>query len=193
MVDLIEKKEGTFALVDIGVSGAASTYLHLREALKGYDVPYVLKAYNQEPASSWQVGTDLNLVAEQMAENEEVVLTTPNLNRMPNTINRSNLPNALALAGATVGFVPQSDSASSLEAMRFQVGEVIKGGMDRAQALEALWLNTAKAVGLDDRIGSIETGKDANLVMLSGDPLDIQSVVERVLIEGVVAYERDAD
>lgn len=189
-VDLIEKKEGTFALVEMG---GASTYLHLREAIKGFEVPYVLKAPNNEPVSSWQVGTDLNLVATELGKNKEVVVTTANLNRAPYTIDRINLPQALTSAGATVAFVAQDDRAESLAALRFETGEVVKGGMARAAALQALTLNVARALGQESRLGSIEVGKDANLLLLSGDALDVQSRVEKVMIEGVVAYERKAE
>src|SRR6266487_4649719 len=58
-------------------------------------------------------------------------------------------------------------------------------------ALSALTINPARIVGIDDRLGSIEAGKDADLVIWSGDPLDVRSRVERALVGGaqVYAYE----
>ena len=48
-------------------------------------------------------------------------------------------------------------------------------------------------IGLADRLGSLEVGKDANILVLSGDPLDAQTWVERGFIEGVQVYDRDKD
>jgi len=51
-------------------------------------------------------------------------------------------------------------------------------------------VNPAKILGLEDRIGSIEPGKDADLVVWSGHPFDMKSVVERVYIDGVEVFRR---
>ena len=52
----------------------------------------------------------------------------------------------------------------------------------------ALTINPARIVGIDDRLGSIEPGKDADLVIWSGDPLDVLSRVEHALIDGEEIY-----
>jgi imidazolonepropionase-like amidohydrolase len=67
----------------------------------------------------------------------------------------------------------------------------VKEGLDPKIALEALTINPARIAGIDDRLGSIEPGQDADLVIWSGDPLDVTSRVQRALIEGreIYAYE----
>jgi imidazolonepropionase-like amidohydrolase len=75
----------------------------------------------------------------------------------------------------------------------YQAATSVKNGLSRAEALRAATLAPAEILGLAGRIGSIEKGKDANLVVLTGDPLDAQSWVETVLIEGKVVYERAKD
>jgi len=64
-------------------------------------------------------------------------------------------------------------------------------GGDAYTMLKALTINTAKTFGIDDRVGSLETGKDADVVVFAGDPLDPRSSVERVWIEGNSEYERE--
>jgi imidazolonepropionase-like amidohydrolase len=65
-------------------------------------------------------------------------------------------------------------------------------GMDRDAALRAITLTPAQILGVADRIGSLEVGKDADLVICSGDPLDSFTEIEQVLIQGKVVYERKA-
>jgi imidazolonepropionase-like amidohydrolase len=63
-------------------------------------------------------------------------------------------------------------------------------GMDKAAALRAITLTPAEMLGVADRIGSLQVGKDADLVILNGHPLDARTRVEMVMIEGRVVFER---
>lgn len=66
----------------------------------------------------------------------------------------------------------------------------VKAGLPYEEALKAITINPAKVLGIDDQYGSLEVGKMADLVVWSGDPLDIQSEVEQVFIHGKVVYSR---
>ena len=57
-------------------------------------------------------------------------------------------------------------------------------GMDRDEALKALTVNAAEILGVADRVGSLEPGKDANLFIAKGDPLEVESQVTHVFIQG---------
>jgi len=63
--------------------------------------------------------------------------------------------------------------------------------MSREKALEALTLAGAKMLELDARIGSLDVGKDADLVVLSGDPLSVRTKVLETWIEGEKVFDRD--
>ncbi len=63
--------------------------------------------------------------------------------------------------------------------------------MSREQALRGITLTPAEILGVADRVGSIETGKDADLLVLSGDPVASTSRIERVIINGKTVYPAD--
>ena len=75
----------------------------------------------------------------------------------------------------------------------YQAAKLVQYGMPRDKALETITIIPAKILGLDHRIGSLEAGKDANIAIFSGDPLDARSWVQRVFIEGREVYDRSKD
>ncbi|MEO0480537.1 MAG: amidohydrolase family protein [Planctomycetota bacterium] len=66
----------------------------------------------------------------------------------------------------------------------------IRAGLSRQQALESLTIAGAEILELEDRIGSIEVGKDADFCVLSGDPFSIYTKVEQTWIDGTVVFDR---
>ncbi|HKL13759.1 MAG TPA: amidohydrolase [Halanaerobiales bacterium] len=62
----------------------------------------------------------------------------------------------------------------------------IKAGMDEIEALKAITINPAKIMGIDDKVGSIKVGKDADLVIFDKKPLDVMAKVEKVFINGKI-------
>jgi len=69
--------------------------------------------------------------------------------------------------------------------LMFNAGTAVAYGLTREQALQAITLNSAKILGIDDRTGSIEANKDANLVISNGDILDMRtSIISHVFIQG---------
>lgn len=66
----------------------------------------------------------------------------------------------------------------------------VRRGMREEEALKALTINPASLFGLEDRIGSLEPGKDADIILLDGPPLNVESRVQRVFIEGVEVFRR---
>ena len=68
-----------------------------------------------------------------------------------------------------------------------------RGGMDRKEALKTITLNSAKILGIDDRVGSLEVGKDADVIVMDGDPFDHKTFVERTYVGGRLTYEKDKE
>lgn len=101
-------------------------------------------------------------------------------------------PAAFSKAGVKFSF--QTDGGSfGTSYLWYQAATAVKYGLPRAEAIKAATLYAAQFLGMGDRLGSIEKGKDANLVILTGDPLDSMSWVDSVVIEGNVVYERSKD
>ena len=67
----------------------------------------------------------------------------------------------------------------------------VRAGMSRGKALEALTLAGARMLGLEGRIGTLQPGKDADLVVLSGDPLSVRTKVLQTWVEGRKVFDRD--
>jgi imidazolonepropionase-like amidohydrolase len=88
----------------------------------------------------------------------------------------------LAKAGVKVAFAT-SDAAYARN-LPFHAAMSVAWGLDRDEALRALTINAAEMLGIADRVGSLEPGKDANLFISNGDPLEAKSQVTRVVIEG---------
>ncbi|MCK6445701.1 MAG: amidohydrolase family protein [Planctomycetes bacterium] len=86
-----------------------------------------------------------------------------------------------------------SSSNSTTESLWFQAATAVANGWPREKALEAVTKNPAEFLGLGKRVGSLEVGKDGNVVLCSGDPLSITSTVQYVVIEGKQVYDRSKD
>ena len=74
--------------------------------------------------------------------------------------------------------------------LRDQVIFAIREGLDPHRALETVTTNPARILGVEDRLGSLEPGKDADLIVLDGHPWDARSVVVETWIDGERVYER---
>ena len=76
---------------------------------------------------------------------------------------------------------------------RGNAGLGIRYGMTEQQALEAVTINPAAIAGVEDRVGSLEVGKDADIVVLSGTWYEVSSLVTRVYVDGRLAYDREGE
>lgn len=95
---------------------------------------------------------------------------------------------ALERAGALVALHTDDGITDSRHFLR-SAGLAVRGGMSREGALAALTLNGARMMGLEERIGSLEVGKDADFIVLSGDPLSVYTRVEQTWIEGERVFD----
>lgn len=103
------------------------------------------------------------------------------------------VPKVVHDAGLTFALLPHSDASLAERYMTYQAARCVREGISRAVALEAISINPARMLGIEDHLGSIEVGKAACIVVFSGDPLDFNSWVEKAYIDGVLAYDRAQD
>ncbi|WKV11563.1 amidohydrolase family protein [Marivirga harenae] len=101
--------------------------------------------------------------------------------------------NAALMHGEGVVTAINSDDAEMGRRLNQEAGKTMKyGGVPVEEALKMVTLNPAKLLHLDDRMGSIKVGKDADVVLWSDEPLSIYAKAEKTIIEGAVFFDRDA-
>ena len=91
-------------------------------------------------------------------------------------------------AGLQVSIITDNP-ATPQEYLPFCAGQAVKAGMDPFQALQAITINPARHIGLEDRVGSLEAGKDADIVLTDGDPLVSDTTVKYVIVDGKLLVE----
>ncbi len=92
-------------------------------------------------------------------------------------------PAVLTAAGCHVSIITDS-SVIPQQYLPLCAGMAVKAGMDPFDALKAITLNPAEHIGVADRVGSLEVGKDADLVITAGSPFEVLTEVKAVFIDG---------
>ncbi|MEM1329280.1 MAG: amidohydrolase family protein [Planctomycetota bacterium] len=144
------------------------------------------------------IGTEAHKAAPALAEAGRPVIVSPELfhrERDPfsGELVETFVPATLHEAGVEFSLLPNPSGSLAEAEPTYQAALAARNGVPRSVALRSITLNPANAMGMGEDYGSIEEGKVANLVVLSGDPLDFGSVVEHVFIDGILAYERTRD
>ena len=110
------------------------------------------------------------------------------------------MPALLSEAGVRIAFRPRINSGWYTPGSGSPGGDLleiaafaVRNGMDADAALRSVTIDAARIIGADDRVGSIERGKDADLLILRGHPLQTLAVPEAVLVDGELVYSRDPD
>jgi imidazolonepropionase-like amidohydrolase len=135
-------------------------------------------------------GTEAHLLADIIAARGIPVIIGPLLtSRSKVELRNRSLanPGRLAKAGVTIA-ITTDHPVVPVNFLAHQAALAVKDGLDRENALRALTINPARIAGIDDRLGSIEPGKDADLVIWSGDPLDVLSRAVQVFVDGAEIY-----
>ena len=132
-------------------------------------------------------GADAEFAADVLVANDIPVLLTSVLDS-PNRAwapydDRYNLPARLADAGVRFAIVGGT-SAPYSNRLPWEAGVTMAFGLTEEQALRSVTIDAAEIFGIDDRVGSLEEGKDATLLITTGNPLDYTSHIERAFIEG---------
>jgi imidazolonepropionase-like amidohydrolase len=127
-------------------------------------------------------------VADELAKRGVVAIVGPLMITYDDGGNLINLAGHLVEHGVEITIMTDADVVQQ-EFLRYQASIAIKYGLDPAEALKAITINPAKLIGMEDRIGSLETGKDADIVIFDGDPFDIQTTVLKTFINGKLVYD----
>ena len=128
--------------------------IHVADRLVAEDIPVILTATMSAPQRDWQAYDD--------------AYTTP-----------------ARLHEAGVRFAISGGSSSAYSnRLPWEAGVAVAFGLPEDEAIRAVTLNAAEFMGIDDRVGSLEVGKDATLIITTGNPLDTMTEVEQAYIQG---------
>jgi len=136
--------------------------------------------------------TEGHLIADAIAAENMDVIVGPSFTTR-SKIELKNLsfetPGVLQKAGVKVAIMTDHPVVP-IQYLPFCAALSAKAGMDEMEALKAITINAAEILELGDRLGSIEVGKDADLVVIDGHPFEMNSEVLYTLVDGEIAYER---
>src|SRR6478752_4411475 len=135
-------------------------------------------------------GTEAHKIADVLAERDIPVIFGPMFTTRSKVELRDRaIANLATLAAAGVRVAITTDHpVVPINFLVYQAALAVKDGLPRETALEALTMNPAAFLRLDDRVGSLAVGLDGDVVVWSGDPLDVNSRAERVYIGGAEVY-----
>lgn len=137
-------------------------------------------------------GFGSELVAERVAESKIPVIYGPMMMARKSSGLKyvsDKAPGILASRGVMTSIMTDHPVIPE-KYLRLSAVAAVKNGMEPTEALKAITVNPAQAIGIGERLGSIELGKDADLVILSDMPLKVRSTVEMVLVNGEVVNQK---
>ncbi|MCC6590727.1 MAG: amidohydrolase family protein [Bryobacterales bacterium] len=139
--------------------------------------------------------TDGWMVADEIAKSglpaSVIVLDSPGGKEEARNMSFTNA-GVLDKAGVLVGFHTDDGVTDSRLFLR-SAALGVRGGMSREKALYAMTLANAKMLELDSRVGSLKAGKDADFIVLSGDPLSVYTKVLETWVDGVKVFDRTVE
>ncbi len=133
-------------------------------------------------------GAEAYLMLDEIKEAGVPVFLHPARARLPN----KTFEIAMILRDAGIPFAVQTGHEAYVPKTRvlvFETAHYAAYGLEQSEALAAITIDSAKLLGIDDRVGSLEVGKDGDLVLFDGDPFEYLTKVCGVIIEGEVMME----
>jgi len=137
--------------------------------------------------------TEGHKIADELAKcGARAVIGPVIINRAKVELKDISLRTAGVLAGAGIDIAMMTDHpVVPIQYLAISAGLAARGGLSEEKALKTITIDAARIIGLDDRIGSLEPGKDADLVLFDGHPFDVRSRVQVVFVSGQKVFNVD--
>ena len=132
--------------------------------------------------------TEGHLITDILLEGNTPVITGPFLtDRSKIELKNQSVKSPGILSGAGLKIAIMTDHpCTPVQYLPLCAAVAVKEGMDEQEALKAITINAAEITGISDRVGSLETGKDADIIILDGPPLELKTKVLYTIINGQV-------
>ena len=137
--------------------------------------------------------TEGHLVADELAREHVMLAVGPSLGHATKFELRNKTwltPGVLSKAGCHVSIITDSPVIPQ-KYLPLCAGLAVKAGMDPFEALKAITINPAEHIGVADRVGSLEEGKDADIVITDGNPFEVETRVKMVFIDGKAVFQAE--
>jgi imidazolonepropionase-like amidohydrolase len=137
--------------------------------------------------------TEGHKVAKELADNGIWANIGPSIWRRAKVETKDITPETAAIVSKAGGKITLITDHNIIPQQHYRLtaGLAIREGLDEQTAWEAITINPAKVIGIDDRVGSLEVGKDADIAIWDGDPLELTSHCINTIIDGKIVYQRE--
>lgn len=174
LADLLQGKRRAIVQID-----SAADLLHWQHAVDAeLKFPRMVAVQRHDTRS----GT-MDMVVDHLKKWECAVLLPPALSTKPSSSYITNPAKTLHEAGIEVGFAI-GDSTGSVRSIFYNLMQMVRAGLPADAAIKAVTHVPAKALGIDKRTGTLEAGKDADMLIFDGDPLSPTGKLEQVWLRG---------
>lgn len=175
------------------LNGSCQAHFHAHRADDIFTALRIAKEFSLRPVILH--GTEAHLVADLLAEERVPICSGPFLTdrSKPELANLTEqAPALLTKAGIPTAIITDHPETPLKHMMRCAVAAV-QAGMEPMDALRAITIVPAEIAGLADRVGSLKVGKDADILVVDGDPFDYRTKVRAVFINGISIKQEDFD
>lgn len=194
----VDPNQGVDALIAM-LEGKLPAFIYCETAMDVTTALALVDEYSLK--AKFVLGKDTYKAASLLAGRSEPVILDPTLifwETDPRTQEDKKIVLTKVFSDAKVPFVFQLENSgagltSAGSYLWYQAAIAVKHGMPEADALKCMSQVPAKLLGIDEFVGTLEAGKDADIVILSGEPLRLSTWVNKTLVRGKVVYDRSTD
>ena len=187
-----KRAAGTLSSTDLGMEALADLLDGQTQALvsvhKAQDILTALRLQKEFNFPMVLDGVaEIYLVLDQVKESGVPVVIHPTMLRATGEAVNVSMETAALLAREGIPFAFQSGHENYVPKTRvilFEAGVAVNNGLSSRLAVQHLSLYAAQLLGIDQRVGSLEVGKDADLVLFNGDPFEYTTAIDLVMIDG---------